>query len=149
VCRFELATLYQQTHRFSDALRLYEQITKIDPENGVSYFLTGNLNSRLNRFDAAEKAFKKVIEVAPKRPEGYRGLAELYLKFNRNRLQTETLASKAVELEPAAMNYFVLAIACDKNGDRTGSLLAAQRATELDPGNVRYRRMYQLIQERK
>jgi tetratricopeptide (TPR) repeat protein len=149
VCRFELATLYQKTQRLLDALRIHEQVTEIEPENGVNYFLMGNLNSRLNRFDASEKAYKKVIEVAPDRPEGYRGLAELYLKFDRNRPQTVTLASKAVELVPTAMNYFVLAGACDRNGDRAGSLSAAKRAAELEPNNVRYQRMYQAIRGRK
>lgn len=148
-CRFELAALYQQTQRFSDALTLCEQITDIEPENGANYFTIGNLNAQLNRFDAAEKAYKKVIEIAPKRAEGYRGLAELYLKFNRNRPQTKTLASKAVELEPTAVNYFVLAGACEKNGDRAGSLGAAERATKLEPNNTRYRKMYRLIQEKR
>jgi len=149
VCRFELTALYQQTRRLSDALGICEQITDIEPENGANYLTIGNVNSRLNRFDAAEKAYKKVIEIAPKRSEGYRGLAELYLKFNRNLQQTKTLASKAVELEPAAPNYFVLAAACDKNGDRAGSLRAAEQAIKLDPNNARYRRRYRLIQEKR
>ena len=103
----------------------------------------------MNRFDEAEKAYKKVIEVAPKRSDGYRALAQLYLQLNRNLPDAKKLASKAVELEPAAMNYFILAAACDKNADREGALMALGRAIELDPNNTQYLSTQQLIQEKK
>ena len=148
-CRLHLAALYLQEHRLLDALRLYEQLTQIDPESGISYFFIGNINAQLNRFDDAEKAYRKVIEVEPKRSDGYRALAQLYLQANRNLRQAKTLASRAVELEPIAPNYFILAAACDKNGDHAGALLAIERALKLDPNNAQYRRTYQLIQERK
>jgi Flp pilus assembly protein TadD len=102
----------------------------------------------LNLFDDAEKAYKKVIEVAPKRSDGYRALARLYLQLNRNLSEAKTLASKAIELEPTAMHYFILAAACDKNGDRTGAIAAIGQAIEMEPGNMQYRRTQQLIQEK-
>ena len=148
-CRFHLAPLYLQNRKLPDALRLYEQITKIDPNNGVAYFFIGNINARINLFDNAEKAYRKVIEVASKRSDGYRALAQLYLQNNRKLPEAKNLASRAVELEPAALNYFILAAACDKNGDRAGALSAIKRAIELEPGNQQYRRTQLLIQERK
>lgn len=148
-CRFHLAALYLQEHRLLDALKLYEQLTQIDPQGGISYFFIGNINTQLNRIDNAEKAYRKVIEVAPKRSDGYRALAQLYLQANRNLRQAKTLASRAVELEPIAPNYFILAAACDKNGDSAGTLSAIERAIELDPNNAQYRRTHRLIQERK
>jgi len=148
-CRFLLSALYLKNRKLPEALKLYEQLTQIDPENGVSYFFIGNINAQLNRFDEAEKAYKKVIEVAPKRSDGYRALAQLYLQLNRNLPDAKTLASRAVDLEPAAMHYFILAAACDKNGDRTGALAAIGRAVDLDPDNTQYRRTQLLIQEKK
>ena len=144
-----MSALYLKDRKLPDALKLYEQLTQIDPENGVSYFFIGNINAQLNRFDDAEKAYKKVIEVAPKRSDGYRALAQLYLQLNRNLPEAKALASKTVELEPNAPNYFILAAACDKNGDRTGALAAIGRAIELDPDNTQYRRTQLLIQEKK
>jgi tetratricopeptide (TPR) repeat protein len=148
-CRFHLAALCLQKNRPLDALKLYEQLTQIDPQGGVSYFFIGNINAQLKRFDDAEKAYGKVIEVAPKRSDGYRALAQLYLQANRNLHQAKTLASRAVELEPTAPNYFILAAACDKNGDAAGTLSAIERAIKLDPNNEQYRRTQRLIQERK
>lgn len=147
-CRFHLSALYLQNLKLSEALGLYEQITRIDPENGVSYLFIGNISTRLNRFDDAEKAYKKVIEVAPKRSDGYRALARLYLQLNRNLSEAKTLASKAIELEPTAMHYYILAAVCDKNEDRIGALAAIGQAIEMEPDNMQYRRTQQLIQEK-
>ena len=148
-CRFHLSALYLQNRKFPDALKLYEQIAGIDPNNGVAYFFMGNINAPINRVDDAEKAYRKVLEVASKRSDGYRALAQLYLQNNRNLPEAKNLASKAVELEPAGLNYFVLAAACDKNGDRAGALSAIERAIELEPDNQQYRRTQLMIRERK
>lgn len=104
-CRLHLSALYLKNRKPLDALKLYEQITRIDPENGISYFFIGNINAGLGRFDDAVKAYKKVIEAAPKRPEGYHALALLYLQLNRNLPEAEKLAARAVELDPDNMQY--------------------------------------------
>jgi len=148
-CRFHLSALYLQNHKLPDALKLYEQIAGIDPNNGVAYFFIGNINARMNRFEEAEKAYRKVMKVASKRSDGYRALAQLYLQNNCNLPEAKQLASRAVELEPAALNYFILAAACDKNGDSAGALWAIKQAIELEPGNAQYRRMQLLIREKK
>ena len=144
-CRFHLAVLYEQTQRPLDALKLYEQITRADAKNGAAYFLMGSLYLRLNRPDEAEKTFRKVVEVSPDRPEGYRALAQLYLQTNRNWAEAGKLAAQAVEVEPSAAHYFLLATACEKNKDRAGMLSALKRAIELDPGNAEYRRTYEKL----
>ena len=58
------------------------------------------------------------------------------------------LAEKAVALEEIAANYFILSWAYDRNGNVDGARLALKRATELDPDNLEYKRMYELIQKR-
>ncbi len=58
------------------------------------------------------------------------------------------LAKMAVALEEIAVNYFILSWAYDRNGDVAGARSALKRATELEPGNLEYRRMYELIQKR-
>ena len=69
--------------------------------------------------------------------------------YRYNRLpEARKLAEKAVEIQKSAANHFVLAWACDKNGDTAGALSAIKRAVELDPTNPRYRRVYELIQKR-
>jgi len=149
VCRFELATLYLQQQRPLDALRLHRELTRIDPNNGVSYYFIGTISTRLNRFDDAEAAYQKVIEVAPQRADGYRALAQLYLQIDRDAGQAQSLAFQAVQREPSAMNYSVLAAACDSSGDRDGALAALEQALRLEPANDRYRAMYDSIKGRR
>jgi len=146
VCRAELAALYQQKNRFSEALPLYKQLTEIQPGNGVNYLYLGQVNARLKRFQDAERAYQKVTQVAPKRPEGYRALAQLYLRIGRKIPEAKTLAARAVKLAPIAVNYFVLASACNKSGDRGGAVSAIRKAVRLDPLNAEYQQMYLLIQ---
>jgi tetratricopeptide (TPR) repeat protein len=149
VCRAELAALYMQKGRFSDALPLCGQLTEIQPRNGVHHLHLGQVHARLGRFEEAERAYRKVTEVAPERPEGYRALAELYVQTGRNLPEARTLASRAVALQPIAPHYVVLAMACHRGGDRAGALAAIRRAVRMDPGNADYRRIQTLIEGRK
>jgi len=148
-CCGELASLYLHQGRHAEALELFERLTELEPDNGVTYWYLGNAYARLDRFEDAEKAYKKIIEIAPGRLEGYVSLARLYLQFSRKLPQSKTLAAKAVELKPSAANYFMLARACDKNGDRAGALSAVKRAVELDPQNAEYRAMHKRMQGRE
>jgi tetratricopeptide (TPR) repeat protein len=144
-CRFYLAVLCEHQQKLLEALTWYEQIIRAEPANGAAYFLLGNLRMRLNQPEAAEKAFRKVIEVDPERPEGYRALARCYLQSHRRAAEARALAAQAVEIEPAAVNYFLLSSACESNDDRAGALAAIKRAVELDPGNGEYQRAYQRL----
>ncbi len=62
--------------------------------------------------------------------------------------QARQLAEKAVELEQVAANYFVLSLACYKNGDTANASSAIKRAVDLEPGNPEYLHLYELIQVR-
>src|SRR5207253_1260492 len=82
---------------------------------------------------AAEQCFQKVQQLAPQWAEGYRALAELYLRANRKTDQARVLAGKVLELEPSGSHYYLLAVACLKNNDRTGALEAVKKALALNP----------------
>jgi tetratricopeptide (TPR) repeat protein len=127
---------------------LYVKISEINPKDPLSYLNIGILSTRLKQLDNAEKAFRKVIEVAPGLSAGYCELAQLYLKTGRGFPEARELAEKAVALEPTALNYFVLCWACDMNGDTENSLKAIIRAIQLEPTNLKYRNVYEQIKSR-
>jgi Tfp pilus assembly protein PilF len=56
-----------------------------------------------------------------------------------------TLARQAVDLEPIAPNYCLLASAFLAGGDRTKALVAIDRAVAQDPGNAYYRELRESI----
>jgi len=107
------------------------------------------MNARLGRFDAAQKAFRKAVEIAPKRPEGYVALTQLYLRANQNLAEAQALAATASRLAPTAANYAVLSMACEKAGDLEGASTAIARAVQLEPQNSVYRRRQALMQRKK
>jgi tetratricopeptide (TPR) repeat protein len=131
-----------------DALKLYEKISEIYPQNLLCYLNIGILYTRLQKIDYAEKAFLKAIEVSPTNSIGYRELAQLYLRAETKLTEARELAEKAVALEAIAINYFVLSWASDKNGDLLNGLKAIEKALKLEPDNPRYKKVYEYIKKK-
>jgi tetratricopeptide (TPR) repeat protein len=90
-----------------------------------------------------------LIALTPNKSDGYRELARVYLKTNKNLPQARQLAEKAVVLEATANNYFVLSWACYSNGDFTNALTAIQHALKQDPDNKQYQILHKYILQRK
>jgi tetratricopeptide (TPR) repeat protein len=147
-CLGRLASLYIAGKRFDDAISIYKRISEIDPNDPVCHLNIGILSIQIKQLTNAEKAFRKAIEVAPKSSGGYRELAQLYLRVGRGYPQARALAQKAVELEPNALNYFVLCWALDMNGDSKNALKAIEKAIQLEPANMKYRNVYEHIKSK-
>ena len=143
----ELAALYESADRGQEALDVRERLREIEPGDTINLLNIGIGNARLHQFEAAEAAYRKVIQTAPQRCEGYRALAGLYLKTGRKLDEARSLAETAVRLEPAAANFRLLGEACGKNGDRRGALSAMERAVALEPNNDQYRRIYEVLKQ--
>ena len=92
--------------------------------------------------------FHRAIALAPDQPMAYRELAGLYLKQGQELARARQLAQRAVTLESSAPNYFVLSWTCVKTGRNREALDAINQALKIDPGNLEYRRLLQLIQSR-
>jgi len=144
-----LASMYQTSNRIPEALEIFKKVSEIEPDNLPCFLNIGLLYSQLKRTADAEEAFRKVISLAPKSSDGYRELAQLYLKSDIKLDEAKKLAEQAVKLEPTAANYMALSRACDKNGDTAGAISAAKRAVELEPSNPIYQQIYQMLQKRK
>jgi tetratricopeptide (TPR) repeat protein len=148
-CLLDLGTLYRANREPANALQVFRRITHRRPEYPLGHFLTGNLLIHFEQWDEAERAFGKVILLAPKKSDGYRELARLYLKRRHKLPRARQLAEKAVSLETIASNYYVLGWAYEMNGDSAGALAPLKRALELDPGNENYQYLYNMVQQRK
>lgn len=148
ICIERLASLYRATNRIPDALSQIEKMSSIQPNNPFCYLNIGVLSTQLKRFDDAEKAFQKAIELAPKKSSGYRHLAHLYLRMNLRHAEARKLAEKATVLEATADNYYILSWACDMGGDAASALVAIEKAIRLEPGNFKYRQVYEELKGR-
>jgi tetratricopeptide (TPR) repeat protein len=145
----ELARLYSATNRLVEALKIYKRTSEIEPQNPAWFLNIGAISATLKRFNDAEEAFREVIKLAPQDSSGYRELAWVYLTTKKSYDEARKLAEEAVKLENTAANYYLLTYAYDMNGDRTNALKAAEKAIQLDPGNLEYKQNYQRIKNRK
>jgi len=146
-CRVLLASLYEQDGRAAEALQCYEELSRIKPDNVNCHRNIGVICLELKRYDDAEKAFRKVIELEPSQSFGYRDLAFLYLSTNKRLDEARGLAEKAVALEKTGDNLFVFSIACDSTGDQAGAIRAIEQAMELEPENETYQQIYEQLKK--
>ena len=147
VYRAALEAHYVQRNSLADGVSVFEQLAREQPKSSLNYLFLGRLHGRLDQFDAAERAYRKVQELAPEWPEGYRTLAELYLRANRKPAEARALARKVLEMEPTGPHYYLLAVACLKNNDRASALEAIQQAVALSPSETKYQQFLQQLQQ--
>ncbi len=147
VFRSALEALYVQRKDPAGGVRVFEQLAAEQPDNGLNHMFLGRLHGQLEHFEAAERSFQKVQELTPMWTEGHRALAELYLRTNRKLDQAQVLAGKVVSLEPSGLHFYLLAVACLKNNDRTVALEAAKKALALSPEEQRYHQLLKQIQQ--
>lgn len=136
--RAALEAHYVQQKALAAGVAVFEQMTTEQPTNSLNYLFLGRLEGRLQKFEAAERAYRKVQELAPQWAEGYRAQAELRLRANRDLAGALVLARKAVRLESSGSHHYLLAVLCLRNGDRAGALATARRAVALSPGEQEY-----------
>ncbi len=127
-CGDTLAWLYEQQGRAEDALTILSQSSASSPKSIAVLVRLGTLAAKLGRFDEAERAYQKAIELAPGQARAYAMLADLYLQADRKPHDARRLAQKAVELQPEPALYRLLGAACEKTGDAAGARAAREKA---------------------
>ena len=144
--RTALEAYYVQRNALAEGVSVFEQLAAEQPGSSLNHLFLGRLHSRLDQFEAAERAYRKVQELAPEWPEGYRALAELYLRADRKPAEARALARRVLELEPSGPHYYLLAVACVKSSDRAGALEAMKQAVALSPGEKKYEEFLKQLQ---
>jgi tetratricopeptide (TPR) repeat protein len=147
VYRAALEAHYVQRKALAEGLAVFKQLAEEQPESSLNYLFLGRFHGRLGQFEPAEQAYRKVQQLAPQWAAGYRALAELYLRANLKPAEARTLAQRAVELEPSGPHYYLLAVACFKDNDRTGTVDAMKKAVALSPDEKRYQEFLQELQK--
>ena len=148
-CRMALADLYREQGRLDAAAETVEELRRIDPRSVPHALAIGRLRSQLKQFEAAEAAFECARELAPRDCQAYLALAQLYLAADRKLPEALSLTRKAVELRGSAIDYLLLAAACEKNADLSGAAAALEQAIRRDPGNSQYRTMYERLRNKR
>lgn len=145
--RERLCQMYFEQQRFEEALATRQELCELAPDDPGNWLSLGKLSIHCGRPAEAEAPFRRVIELAPQRSDGYAALAEIYLLPGRDPQQAIELAQTAVELAATAPHYFVLAAAFWNAGDGPSARAAMAQAVKLDPTDPRYREGYARLQQ--
>ncbi|HUT89719.1 MAG TPA: tetratricopeptide repeat protein [Thermoguttaceae bacterium] len=144
-CHQVLAWLYEQQGRTDEARDALSRGCKANPEDLGIHLRLGALLAGQGKFDTAEESLEKAIQIMPYQGGGYAALANMHLMSGRKLSDAKKLATKAVELEPLAKNYFLLGSICQRVGDLAAARAAIEQAVALEPGNPQYRQAYELV----
>ncbi len=146
VPRAALEAHFVRRQALAEGVSAFEQLAAEQPANKLNYLHLARLQARLQHLEAAERAYRKVQELAPGWAEGYGALSEFYLRTHRNPAEALALARKANAMEPTAAHYYLLSAACVANDDRTGARHAMENAVRLSPDEPKYREGLEKLQ---
>ena len=145
----KLAGHHYVNGRYEEALRLFYKIVDLDPNNPLAHINIGMLHAQMNQLKPAATALRQAVARFPDSSLAHAELANLYLRSQTHPAEALALAQRAVALNPAAKNYFLLTWAYDVNSDLESAMSAIQKAIALDPQNSHYRNAYERIRAKR
>ncbi|MDI7261639.1 MAG: tetratricopeptide repeat protein [Thermodesulfobacteriota bacterium] len=98
-----LGVAYERNSELDPAIKEYKLASRKLP---IAYLFLGNAHFQKNEFPKAKTYYKKAIRKEPKNADAYNNLAWLYYTKRENLEEAETLAIKAIELNPAKENIY-------------------------------------------
>jgi tetratricopeptide (TPR) repeat protein len=98
-----LGVAYEKKGEIDNALKEYKLASKKLP---LAYLYIGNIYFQKNDFAGAESAYKKAIKKAPENSDAYNNLAWLYYTKKENLDEAESLALKAIEINPSKKEIY-------------------------------------------
>lgn len=134
--RMRLIEVFEKSGRRDEALAALEELRRIDPNNALYTVNLAMLRASQQQFDAAETVLQEGIQRDPDAAVLHAALAQLYLRSGREHTRARDLAQAAVERQPSAANYALLAAACQQLGDVSAAQAAAERALAMEPRNT-------------
>ena len=77
------ATDLLKTENFQEALKEFQAVLELEPNEAVALFNTGTIYRQLKKLDQAEEMFKKLIAIEPRNAEAYLRLGALSLEMGK------------------------------------------------------------------
>lgn len=134
---FNTAYQHVTAGRFAEAAPLLEQAARLNPRDFNTRFLLGQSYLKLNRPDDALRQWRVALEI---QPANIRLMQVMIVEYENGLYyaEAEALARKALDLDPADLNLYLLAIhACQNARDLPTGFEIARRAAARFPGSAR------------
>ncbi len=144
--RFTLITAkeYAQKGDTTAALKLLDDLRKQTGDDPEVIYYIGVTNSLANNVDAAEQAFKKIIQMLPNNRNAYQNLIKLYeqqrqydkaIAAMERMIKTEDPRSREYQEDSLGLQLLKGRLALEK-GDAGKALSAFNKALTIDPRNA-------------
>ena len=98
-----LGVTYEEQGELENALKEYKEASKRLP---LAYLYMGNIYFQRSEYKEAEIYYKKAIKKDPGNADAYNNLAWLYYTKREKLDEAETLALKAIELNPSKKEIY-------------------------------------------
>ena len=102
-----LGNIYQMKNMTKKALNEYIIAANYQSDNHIFHFNIGYMAIKLNNYDLAEKAFKRVIVLKPDWADAYKNLGLLMIKLKRNK-EAIVYFQKALFLNPMLEDHKII-----------------------------------------
>jgi putative PEP-CTERM system TPR-repeat lipoprotein len=144
---YTLAEIQSENDKDS-AIRTYDQILRFHPSESEAYFKKGMLCLEQGKGEEALSVSNKLIEVFPKKPEGYR-LKGIVL-FYKPIIDDATIAlQKSIAIQPHIVSYYFLGLCHYYRNELEQSMNQLQKALDINPSFAQARILTALIHLKK
>jgi tetratricopeptide (TPR) repeat protein len=114
------------------ATQEYQKITELAPQDADAWVWLGRLENASQNMDAAERAYRKALEVEPNSEDGLTGLATV-LGIKGDETGAAELLKRAAEKNPSADSLKRLAESYEQMKEYSQAADTLRRALELNP----------------
>jgi superkiller protein 3 len=143
-----LGKVYLIQGNLNDALEAFRRALSIDPSNPLARYYLGRTYLTMGRYGEAVSAYEEVMQIHPDFLPAYIDLARILGEKGADLDRALKLAQRAVELQPSAQTFDLLAWLYFKRGMYGEAQEAIERAVELAPNNESIMRHREAIRRR-
>lgn len=102
VLKLRLAELYMISHKYGEAIKIYDDLIKLKPENASLYFYRAVAYDTADNWSSAQKDLEHALKIDPNSAEilNYLGFSLLTRQNEKNLIEAENYLMKAYEISP-------------------------------------------------